>query len=90
MHKTSSQVRGLRKGAIKGSQRVARAQQSCTRTKFKLRNKDDSIFNIFTGGVVDNGESHATFESTVEDKISLTMKGGIYDKWNQVIFFNID
>jgi len=58
--------------------------------KFKLRNKDDSIFNIFTGGVVDNGESHATFESTVEDKISLTMKGGIYDKTNQVIFFNID
>jgi hypothetical protein len=58
--------------------------------KFKLRNKDDSIFNIFTGGVVGNGESHATFESTVEDKISLTMKGGIYDKTNQVIFFNID
>ena len=56
--------------------------------KFKLRNKDDSIFNIFTGGVVGNGESHATFESTIEDKISLTMKGGIYDKTNQVIFFN--
>ena len=58
--------------------------------KFKLRNKDDSIFNIFTGGVEGNGESHATFESSVEDKISLTMKGGIYDKTNQVIFFNID
>ena len=41
--------------------------------EFKLRNKDDSIFNIFTGGVVGNGESHATFESTVEDKISLTI-----------------
>ena len=58
--------------------------------KFKLRNKDDSIFNIFTGAVEGNGESHATFESDVEDKISLTMKGGIYDKTNQVIFFNID
>jgi len=58
--------------------------------KFKLRNKDNSIFNIFTGAVEGNGESHATFESAVEDKISLTMKGGIYDKTNQVIFFNID
>ena len=58
--------------------------------KFKLRNKDDSIFNIFTGAVEGSSESHATFESDVEDKISLTMKGGIYDKTNQVIFFNID
>ena len=31
--------------------------------KFKLRNKDDSIFNIFTGAVEGSGESHATFES---------------------------
>ena len=58
--------------------------------KFKLRNKDDSIFNIFTGAVVGSGESYATFESDVKDKVSLTMKGGIYDKTNQVIFFNID
>ena len=58
--------------------------------KFKLRNKDDSIFNIFTGSVEGSGESYATFESEVKDKVSLTMKGGIYDKTNQVIFFNID
>ena len=58
--------------------------------KFKLKNKDNSVFNIFTGAVEGSGESHATFESDVEDKISLTMKGGIYDKTNQVIFFNID
>ena len=58
--------------------------------KFKLRNKDDSIFNIFTGSVEGSGESYATFESDVKDKVSLTMKGGIYDKTNQVIFFNID
>ena len=58
--------------------------------KFKLRNKDDSIFKIFTGAVEGSGESYATFESDVKDKVSLTMKGGIYDKTNQVIFFNID
>ena len=58
--------------------------------KFKLRNKDNSIFNIFTGAVEGSGESYATFESEVKDKVSLTMKGGIYDKTNQVIFFNID
>lgn len=58
--------------------------------KFKLRNKDNSIFNIFTGSVEGSGESYATFESEVKDKVSLTMKGGIYDKTNQVIFFNID
>mgnify|MGYP000300602426 CR=1 FL=1 len=40
--------------------------------------------------VEDSGESYATFESAVEDKVSLIMKGGIYDKNNQVIFFNID
>ena len=55
-----------------------------------VRNKDDSIFNIFTGAVEGSGESYATFESDVKDKVSLTMKGGIYDKTNQVIFFNID
>ena len=58
--------------------------------KFKLKNKDDSIFNIFTGAVEGNSESYAAFESNIGDKISLTMKGGIYDKTNQVIFFNID
>ena len=58
--------------------------------KFKLRNKDSSNFRIFTGAVEGEGQSHATLETDVLDKISLTMKEGIYNKTNQVIFFNIE
>jgi len=58
--------------------------------KFKLRNKDSSNFRIFTGAVEGDGQSHATLETDVLDKISLTMKEGIYNKTNQVIFFNIE
>ena len=58
--------------------------------KFKLRNKDSSSFRIFTGAVEGDGQSHATLETDVLDKITLTMKEGIYNKTNQVIFFNIE
>ena len=58
--------------------------------KIKLRNKDSSNFRIFTGAVEGDGQSHATLETDVLDKISLTMKEGIYNKTNQVIFFNIE
>jgi hypothetical protein len=58
--------------------------------KIKLRNKDSSNFRIFTGAVEGGGQSHSTLETDVLDKISLTMKEGIYNKTNQVIFFNIE
>ena len=57
--------------------------------KFKIKNKHDGTFEIFTGAVETDGESLTLLETIVEKRISLTMKEGIYNKTNQVIYFNI-
>ena len=57
--------------------------------KFKIKNKHDGKFEIFTGAVETDGESLTLLETAVEKRISLTMKEGIYNKTNQVIYFNI-
>ena len=57
--------------------------------KFKIKNKHDGKFEIFTGAVKTDGESLTLLETIVEKRISLTMKEGIYNKTNQVIYFNI-
>ncbi len=57
--------------------------------KFKIKNKLDSNFEIFTGAVETDGESFVVLETIVEKRISLTMKEGVYNRTNQVIFFNI-
>lgn len=57
--------------------------------KFKIKNKHDGKFEIFTGAVETDGESLTLLETIVEKRISLTMKEGIYNKTNQVIYFNI-
>ena len=57
--------------------------------KFKIKNKHDGILEIFTGAVETDGESLTLLETIVEKRISLTMKEGIYNKTNQVIYFNI-
>tara|TARA_B100001059_G_scaffold164549_1_gene164091 strand:+ start:442 stop:1125 length:684 start_codon:yes stop_codon:yes gene_type:complete len=57
--------------------------------KFKIKNKHDGKFEIFTGAVETDGESLTLLETVVEKRISLTMKEGIYNKTNQVIYFNI-
>ena len=57
--------------------------------KFKIKNNHDGKFEIFTGAVETDGESLALLETIVEKRMSLTMKEGIYNKTNQVIYFNI-
>ena len=57
---------------------------------FKMRNNDKSEFNVFTGGAMVNGEAHAIYTANVKRKLSLTMKGGVYDTAYPVIFFRLD
>ena len=58
--------------------------------KFKIKNTGNSILHIFTGGVEVGGESQAVYESRVEKRVSLTMKGGVYDSIEQVIYFSFE
>jgi hypothetical protein len=37
-----------------------------------------------------NGEAHAIYTANVKRKLSLTMKGGVYDTAYPVIFFQLD
>ncbi|MED5226875.1 MAG: hypothetical protein VX962_07635 [Pseudomonadota bacterium] len=57
---------------------------------FKMRNNDKSQFNVFSGGVMVNGEAHAIFTANVKRKLSLTMKDGVYDTAYPVVFFRLD
>ena len=57
---------------------------------FKMRNNDKSEFNVFSGGEMVNGEAHAIYTANVKRKLSLTMKGGVYDTAYPVIFFRLD
>ena len=57
---------------------------------FKMRNNDKSEFNVFSGGAMVNGEAHAIYTANVKRKLSLTMKGGVYDTAYPVIFFRLD
>ena len=57
--------------------------------KFKLRASKDDQLKIFTGAVQVGGESRVVYESEVPKRMTLTMKGGVYDKTSQVIYFSI-
>ena len=57
---------------------------------FKMRNNDKSQFEIFSGGAIVDGEAHAVFTANVRKKVSLTMKGGVYDTAYPIIFFRLD
>ena len=57
---------------------------------FKMRNNDKSEFNVFSGGAMVNGEAHAIYTANVKRKLSLTMKGGVYDTAYPAIFFRLD
>ena len=57
---------------------------------FKMRNNDKSVVNVFSGGVMVNGEAHAIYTANVTRKLSLTMKDGVYDTAYPVIFFRLD
>ncbi len=56
--------------------------------KFKLRASGDDQLKIFTGAVEVGGESRVVYESQVSKRLTLTMKGGVYDKAFQVIYFS--
>ena len=58
--------------------------------KFKIRNKSGHTLKILTGGVEIEGESKALLETSVGDRISLSMNGGIYDKTSAVIYINME
>ena len=57
--------------------------------KFKLRASGDDQLKIFTGAVEVGGESRVVYESEVPKRMTLTMRGGVYDKTSQVIYFSI-
>jgi len=57
--------------------------------RIKLKRSGDDVLRIFTGSVEVDGESKVVYESEVPKRITLTMKGGIYDKTSQVIYFSI-
>ncbi|MEE2997218.1 MAG: hypothetical protein VX700_08735 [Pseudomonadota bacterium] len=56
----------------------------------KIRNSDQSALRVFTGSVEIQGEHHALYEGGVRKRISMQMKGGVYDHAAPVIFFNIE
>ena len=55
----------------------------------KLRNVDKSRLRIFSGSVQIDGKYYTFYEETVRKRISLKMKGGVYEHANPVIYFNI-
>ena len=57
--------------------------------KFKLRSSKDDQLKIFTGAVEVGGESRVVYETEISKRITLTMKGGVYDRTSQVIYFSI-
>lgn len=57
--------------------------------KFKIKHNTDNPLHILTGGVEVNGHSRPIFETVIENRISLSMTGGVYDNTPALIFFNI-
>jgi len=56
----------------------------------KIRNRNKSKFRVFTGSVEIQGKHHSIYEGEVAKKISLKMKGGIYEHTEPLIFFNME
>ena len=56
----------------------------------KIRNRDKSKLRVFTGSVEIQGKHHSIFEGEVAKRISLKMKGGVYEHTDPVLFFNIE
>ena len=56
----------------------------------KIRNKDKSKLRVFTGSVEIQRKHHSIYEGEVARRISLKMKGGVYDHTDPVVFFNIE
>ena len=57
--------------------------------KLKLRRTGQDRLRIFTGSVEVFGESRVLYEADIEKRVSLTMKGGVYDRARQVILFSV-
>jgi hypothetical protein len=57
--------------------------------KFKLKTTGNDVLKIFTGGVEVGGEHLVLYEATVEKRVSLTMKGGVYDSAEQVVYLSL-
>ena len=57
---------------------------------FKFRNNDGSILKIFSGGVEVAGKHFAVFEGSADKRLSIRMKGGVYDHVNPLLFFRLE
>jgi hypothetical protein len=57
--------------------------------RIRLKTSGDDVLRIFTGSVEVGGESKVVYETEVSKKITLTMKGGVYERTSQVIYFSI-
>ncbi len=55
----------------------------------KIRNTDNSAFQVFTGSVQVRGNYYPCYEETIRKRTSLKMKGGVYEHTYPVIYFNI-
>jgi len=58
--------------------------------KLKLKNSGEDKLRIFTGGVEVGGEHRVLYETRIDKKVSLTMRGGVYDNAAQVIYFSFE
>ena len=57
--------------------------------KLRLKVSGDDDLNIFTGGVMIDGESFVIMERKVQKKVTLIMKDGVYSKTFPKIFFTV-
>ena len=57
---------------------------------FKFRNNDGSILKIFSGGVEVAGKHFAVFEGSADKRLSIRLKGGVYDHVNPLLFFRLE
>ena len=58
--------------------------------KLKIKNSGKDKLRIFTGGVEVGGEHRVLYEAKVKKRVSLTMKGGVYDNAAQVVYFSFE
>ena len=57
--------------------------------RFKLKAGGEDELKIFTGAVEVGGESRVIYETEVPKRLTMIMKGGVYDRTSQVIYFSL-
>ena len=58
--------------------------------KSLIEKNSGSIIEIFAGGVEVAGNHFAVFEGSADKRLSIRMKGGVYDHVNPLLFFRLE